>query len=421
MMRWTSGARLTRRARAALGGVALVAMAGGARAADLPASAEQLFESARGDMKRGDFAAARDKLIESLNVEETIGTLFNLGLCEEKLGFIQGSLEHVRAALARTAEDDKRRPVMTALIASLERRVSRVVLKRAPESGGRALRLTLDGRVVEASPNGREVLVDPGEHELVVQGRTGPTQTTAIHVDEGATVIETVTEPPEPSIDARADAAPTLVATPPVPSGDGRTRRRFGAVAVNVGGAALIAGAVLGFMTYGSKISVDHHCTATGCDDEGRRASAQGSSYATASTVLTVAGLAGVGMGGYALLGGPAPRERSTARERTVGIIAGSVGVAALAASAIAGGAALAAKSVLLDRCGDSGPCADPQGLDAAARGRTAATVASVTLGVGVAGLGLASYALVLRPRFAPSADVRLTLSPSGIAWAARF
>ena len=53
---------------------------------------EALFESARVDMKQGDFAAARSKLIESLQLEETVGTLFNLGLCEEKLGHPDGAL-----------------------------------------------------------------------------------------------------------------------------------------------------------------------------------------------------------------------------------------------------------------------------------------------------------------------------------------
>jgi hypothetical protein len=97
------------------------------------------------------------------------------------------------------------------------------------------------------------------------------------------------------------------------------------------------------------------------------------------------------------------------------------VGAAAIIASAIAGGVTLSAKRDVLDRCGPDGPCADPQGLDAAARGRTAAMVASVALGVGVAGLGLASYSLLLRPSFAPSADVRVALSPSGVVCAATF
>jgi hypothetical protein len=202
----------------------------------------------------------------------------------------------------------------------------------------------------------------------------------------------------------------------------GEIRQRRGAVAVTGGGAAVVAGAVLGFMAIGSKISVDHHCSNAGCDDEGRRVSTQGSSYANASTALTAIGLAGVGLGGYALIGPGATSVRTTtARQRSVGYVAGSVGAAAVVASAVAGGVALSAKRELLARCGDGGPCADPQGLDAAARGRAAATVATVALGVGITGLGLASYSLLLRPRFAPATDVRLTLSGPAVACTATF
>jgi hypothetical protein len=420
-MRWMSGASFRRRFSIVLGCFALIALAGGVRAADAPGGAAQLFESARGDMKRGDFAAARNKLLESLQLEETAGTLFNLGLCEEKLGLLSDSLEHLRAAHARAGDDDKRRPIMTTLIGSLEQRVARVVLKRSGETGP-ALQVTLDGRAVQAATEGHEVLVDAGEHQLVVRGPTGPPLTTALHVDEGETVVKTIAWQPEPSAPTPAAQLRAPVAEPPAPSGRARLDERLGAVAVTAGAAALIASAALGYMTIGSKISVDHHCTSAGCDEEGRQASAEGGSYSTASTALTITGLVGLGLGSYALLRpDPASRARATPKERSVGTIAGTVGAAALITSAIAGGVALSAKRELLDRCGDAGPCDDPQGLDAAARGRTAATLATVALGVGVVGLGVASYSLLLRPRFAPRTDVRVTLSPSAVACAVRF
>ena len=409
--------------------MALVAFANGARAADSPSAAERLFEEARGDMKRGDFVAARGKLIESLHAEATVGALFNLGLCEEKLGLVRNSLEHLRAALAQTGEDDRRRPIMTALIASLETRASRVILKGTPKDSIE-LQVTLDGVLVEASPDGHEVLVDPGEHELVLRGRGGSRRATVIHVAEGATVVQTVDEGTtdartaigarEPSTDPRAAPTGASVVAASGPAGDGRIRQRLGAVAVNAGGAALIAGAVFGFKTIGSKISVDHHCDATGCDDEGRRASAAGATYSTASTALTVAGLASLGVGSYLLLGsGAAPGDRATPRERTVGTIAGSVGAAALVAGAIAEGVALSAKRDL-EGC-LAGPCTDPEGLNASARNQTATTVATVALAVGVTGLAVASYSLLLRPRFAPTTNVHLTLSPSAITLATAF
>jgi hypothetical protein len=241
-------------------------------------------------------------------------------------------------------------------------------------------------------------------------------------VNEGQTVIQAVAWQVEgPVLRRPAAVAAPLPATDAAPRPASRGEQ-LGAVAVNVGAAAVLTSAVLGFMTIGSKISTDHHCTSAGCDEEGRRASANGSSYSIASTALAVTGLLGVGIGSYAMLRPEAgSRAHATPRDRSIGYAASAVGGAAIIASAIAGGVALSAKNELLDRCGTSGACNDPQGLDAAARGRTAATLATVSLGVGVVALGVASYSLLLRPRFAASSGVRVTLSPSTVACAVRF
>jgi hypothetical protein len=412
--------RIARSARVGLGAAAMLALVSVARAAEMPDMAGLLFENARGDMKRGDFAAAREKFVESLRFEQTVGTLFNLGLCEEKLGLLRDSLLHLQAALAKADDADRRRPVMTALIASLDRRVPRVILKRKKE-GFAQLHVTLDGGTVDATPEGHEILTNPGAHEIIVRGPGAPPQTMTVPLDEGETVVKVVEWRAEPAVQTATEKA-AITSPSPAPPADGVSRQRLGAVAVNVGGAAVIAGAVLGFMTLGEKISVEHHCRGATCDEAGLHASVRGASYSTASTALTVAGLASASIGSYLLLSpGAAADRRATDRERTVGIIAGSVGAAAVVASAIAGGVALSAKRALLDRCGDSGPCNDPQGLDAAARGRTATTFATIAIGVGVAGLGVASYSLLLRPRFAPATDVRLTLSPSTVACTATF
>jgi hypothetical protein len=326
--------RFARSTRIGLGAAAVLALVSVARAAETPDMAALLFENARGDMKRGDFAAARDKFVESLRFEQTVGTLFNLGLCEEKLGLLRDSLLHLQAALAKADDADRRRPVMMALIASLGRRVPRVILKRKKE-GSAQLHVTLDGGTVDATLEGHEVLTNPGAHEIVVRGPGAPPQTMTIPVDEGETVVKMVEWPADPAIRTAPEKA-AIVSAPLATPADGATRRRLGAVAANVGGAAVIAGAVLGFMTLGEKISVDHHCSGGTCDDAGLHASSQGASYSTASTVITAAGLAALGVGGYALLG---PRsgtaERPSARARYVGYIAGSVGVAALVTSAI--------------------------------------------------------------------------------------
>ncbi len=157
---------------------------------------------------------------------------------------------------------------------------------------------------------------------IVMRGQGAPPQTMTVPLDEGETVVKIVEWHADPAIHAAPEKARNRIgaagARPQTESRDSGV----GAVAVNVGGAAVIAGAVLGFMTMGEK---DHGRSPLQRRDLRRSrasgASAEGASYSTASTALTVAGLAGVGMGSYALL---RPKLRQIACDRRVN---GTVGI----------------------------------------------------------------------------------------------
>lgn len=100
----------------------------------------------------------------------------------------------------------------------------------------------------------------------------------------------------------------------------------------------------------------------------------------------------------------PAPRDDSRPL-RTWGWIAGGVGVTGVVVGSVAGGVALAKKSVVSDRC--HGDACDAEGKRAADAGQTAATVSTVAFGVGLVGLG-ASLWLLLTSDAAPSAGVKV-------------
>jgi hypothetical protein len=393
-----------------------------ARAEPAAPTAEELFEGGRAAMKQGNYAAARDRFVASLRLERTVGTLFNLSLCEEKLGALADAIDHLESALAIADSDDRRRGPMADLVRVLEARAPRLTIRLASEGAG-DVEITLDGLPVDRATLGRSRRLNPGDHQIVARGAKGPSETVSIHLNEGDDLDKTIEWRHAGGPPATAAPAPPAIAMEPghVPS-HAEASRWIGAGAVTAGGAALLAGGVLGYMVLGRKVIIDHHCNnGSECDAEGAQAISDGKSLATACNVATGVGVAGVVAGSYLLLmRGTDVADAPDRTMRTVGYVAASVGAVALISSAVAASTALAADREVADRC-SAGACRDAQALDAGARGRTAATVSTIGFGIGVAGLGLASYSLLFRPLMGGSSEARLTLGPSEISYFTRF
>lgn len=116
----------------------------------------------------------------------------------------------------------------------------------------------------------------------------------------------------------------------------------------------------------------------------------------------------------------PPPAPPPTASPaRTVGFVVGGVGVASLVTGGVFGGLAIGQKR-RMDGCYESGSqlLCDSAGLAAADKGHTYATVANVTVAVGLAGIGAGLY-LVLSNRGEASepATVGLAAVPGGGAF----
>jgi hypothetical protein len=381
-----------------------------------PRQAQESFEQARRDMKQGNYARARDLLVESLRHEISAGTLINLALCEEKLGHLNDALRRLREATELDDVDHQRQALVAKLIAALTPRIPRLTIR--VEGEARGVDVALDGKELDVDSAHRDVQVDPGDHEIVARASDGHTYRFQAHVEEGETKPIALIMPAHRDDFARASAIEAgKVEFSPRP----KASAQLGAVGIGAGGLGLAAGMVMGFMTLGRKIKVDDHCDANGCDAEGRRASEEGNALGIASTIATAAGLAAVGAGSYLVLrdGGPASAPND-ASFRHVGYGAAVVGGIGLTASALTAAAALAAEGERQDHCDVAG-CRNPEGIDAASRGRTYSTVSTVAFGIGVGGLGVAAYSLLFRPLFAKAPDSQLSLSPSGVMCRTRF
>jgi hypothetical protein len=378
--------------------------------------ADDLFNQGRQEMMQKDFKGAREHLEAAVRLEPTVGALLNLGLCEEKLGLLNDSREHLRRVLDLMSDDDRRRSLVEQLLSSLEPRIPRL---RFGFDGDppRELVLMFDGTRVELETVRGQLRFNPGPHELLVSLSGTTLLTWNFEAGEGETVTKTINLP---SQETKAAAQRDSTDREPNPAAGGRNAHRLGAVSLVGGGAGILAGAVMGFMALGRKNKVDLHCE-KGCDAEGSEASKEGAALATASTVSTVAGFAGVGLGSYLLLRdrGAPPFDPSESPGAT-GYVATAVGGLGLATSATAAFVAISAARYRDSHC-DASRCYDQAGLDAMARGRTASLVSTVTFGIGLGGLALGSYLLVLRPAFRGAPDVRVTVAGTAIACSAEF
>lgn len=107
--------------------VALLTLALAGRAHAQRAEAQDAFERGRKQMKDGDYKAACASFETSLQLEAAVGTLYNLGLCHEKLGHLASAWAELKQVAAtdtnkgRAADASKR-------VAALEPRLTRMKL-----------------------------------------------------------------------------------------------------------------------------------------------------------------------------------------------------------------------------------------------------------------------------------------------------
>ena len=141
----------------------VMVMAGVAHASP---AAEKLFQDGKKLVAEGKLAEGCDALRKSNELEPRVGTLLNLGDCEEKRGRTATAWETFTSARAlanqkgdaRGAEADKR---ATALAAKLP-----YLTVRAPAARPAGLVVKRDGKEVPGAELDHEVPIDPGTYQL---------------------------------------------------------------------------------------------------------------------------------------------------------------------------------------------------------------------------------------------------------------
>ncbi len=260
-------------------------------------------------LERGEVQAACEKLDASNSLDRSAGTLLNLAACRLRQGKTATAWAYFVAAegLARDQGRSDQAAEAKRRADELEPKLSTLTLAAREIAPG--LELRRDGQVVRLGSLGSPVPVDPGH--LVIEATAPGYEAVRLEIDMGGPGERRVVEPPR-----LVPVAAPRSASPPLPQVEARGRGGSSPGAApwvigGVGGAALVAGSVLGVLALSSNSEAIETCgdipDQGACDQAQRRRDNQ----ALASTISVGAGLVGIGVAAVWLLTGRSGRHTS--------------------------------------------------------------------------------------------------------------
>jgi len=279
------------------------------------ATAEQLYQQGRDAARSKNWTLACARFRASQEREPAPGTLLNLGDCEEHLGRWIDALGHFESAARTFKPGDDRvayaRQRALAVAGKLPKLMIRLDPGSVPETA-----VEVDG-VAGPTPGNKPILVDPGEHVIVVRApRRAPVRSTIrLAAGEARELLLSpggaVASEPGPVAGAPAPeplAAPApraATASEPAPL---TPLRPAGYASLAVGALGLGIGTLGGLLTLSAKSAADDGCTQSGCTEAGLSAESRGKTWSTISTVGFVVGGLALATGVALLWLAPSPR-----------------------------------------------------------------------------------------------------------------
>lgn len=309
-----SSARSSWRSRGAFAAAALsLSLFAPSAMAQDKAVAESLFNSGKAAMEAGDYKKACKSFAESQRQDPSVGTLLNLGRCNELQGRLATAWGHYKEAarMAQLKGDAERSDAARKLATEMEPKLSKLTVNAAaPAAGMVVARIRKDGAETERVEIGSGALglavdVDPGAYTIEASAPGFKTWTGEITV--GATADKKTVDIPA------LETAPEGATVPPVTGGpatttpsdsgggsDGSGLMTAGFIVGGVGVVGIGLGAIFGLSASGTAsdaeedpaLCPDKQCTTAGLDEI--------DSAKSSATISTIA----FGVGAAALVGG---------------------------------------------------------------------------------------------------------------------
>jgi hypothetical protein len=288
------------------------------------AAADTLFEQAKKRYAAGDIAGACALFDASLKKFEQLGTHIALATCYERLGKTASAWAQFHAAAAAAGKaHDKRQGAAEDHAASLEPRLSKLVVKLEPGYRVDRLEVRRDNAVVSEAELGAAIAVDPGDHVIEANAPGWQKWEKGISIMSPGTVeviVPALGKAPLPveeiKVTARKDSPPP-VASPSPASVVIAPRRTEPAAAVSQsprsqrllgyglagGGTALVIGSLaVGAVASSRWSDAQPHCQDRKCDQTGLDLAHGAQTMGDLSTGLFVAGAAAAGISLYLLV-----------------------------------------------------------------------------------------------------------------------
>lgn len=269
--------------------------------ADSAADAERMFELGRQAATQGQYATACNLFRESYRLDAAVGTLINLGDCEEHLGHPDLALGYFETAFSRLSVTDDRLPHVQDRIAALERLSAHLEI-RIGAGAPSGTKVTVDDHALTPAELRAPLVLAPGDHVVLgtAVGYRGSRQSVTLKAGDKKKV-EVWPGPP------LEEASPVDKGPPPPPGTAERstasTLRTVGWGVTAVGVASLWVGSITGALAIDKESTRSDNCDAQNvCNRTGYDAARSGKTFATVSTVTVAAGAVLVVGGLYLVL-----------------------------------------------------------------------------------------------------------------------
>ena len=245
------------------------------------AGAQVLFDEGKRLAQDSHYVEACPKLEESQRLAPGIGTKFQLADCYEHVGRTASAWAAFLdvAALTRVKGQHDREQAARERAASLEPRLSRLLVSIAAERRVEGLAIARDGVAMGAALWGVAVPVDPGAHVIAATApQRKPWQTSVDVRGEGKTtsvdvpVLEALAAPDAPPTAPPSKTSQTsqTTQTPPVATAEPSSTQRTWAVVVGALGLAGVGvGAYFGLRSASKRDDASLHCSGDACDPSG--------------------------------------------------------------------------------------------------------------------------------------------------------
>ena len=282
--------------------------------ADSKTAADELFRDGKRLLESGHVDSACPKLAESMKVDAALGTLLYLAACHEKQGLTASAFAEFSSAAewAQRTNRGDRLQFAERHKTALEPKLSTVLIHAAITAG---IEVRVDEGPFASTAIGSPLPLDPGEHQIEARAPGHVSWHTSITVppDHAALTVTvppldpdrtaaTSAEPAEESTEPESEPAPSPTSsTPPGDAVPAQSRLLLWSAA-GLGSAGILAGTVLGVMTFSARDSARSECPNNQCVPGGLDEIARARTYATLSTVAFGAGLAGAIVTGYLLI-----------------------------------------------------------------------------------------------------------------------